>query len=795
MARIPSIQRRVSLPTTTGIPVAPIVPINDKKGEGLEQAGKVIEQIGVNQLRAKSDAMVTQSFVNATLKIDELKSSIDTNKTLSWEQNDLNAVPPTADPLDVKARLNQIYETAAEGLSVDGVEKFTKDFSMLSAKGEIEIRREQVARDNAQLEAHTIAVLDTLSKGALADGTEAVWVASLQKGIDSIDSLEVNRQIGPKKAEKLRQKFKTSMDKIKNDNLAVDVVNAVAKGIRNVDLDEEEQDAQDRLNLVDSRIEIAVKNGAISRQAGAKIRLDFLSRVDDAMAHQQVEEDAAKFLIREKDSGYLPNLNSKQRSIYAKRARSILEAKDRKFKTENNAKQRVFLKNAQTVIDAISTGANIAPEIRNLVSPQSIDANIQDPAIRERLKLLVTDAQEFAPILLSIAGKSPDEIAVIEQKLIGDVEGVRSTVAEASLAEQDTRQLATFQRAKVADANSRKNDPVQYLINNNEAVSEAFQTYTRSLIQTPNDSDVHSITYATFESTRDEAYAAMKFPLSMRPRLPETFIKEQVAFARKKGPEEVASMFSAMSSVMGNDFNSILSEMTKAGLPKTLGFLTVVNDPLSQQTIANIAKLDGGVAEFKKNISTEIKTDVTAGISNELQELRDVAGINNIGMYNTIFGATELLALSFIKDDNVVTAIDSALKIVVNDNYQILNLAKLKGVVPKDSVANPQMTQFGLMKWLQDNENLDTINFESVAPGANVETARQGLKESAQWTLTPDGNAAELRSFSGTPVEDKNGNPLIVPLANLQQTITGERGPGVRGGAIMFERLSQNSVD
>ena len=105
------------------------------------------------------------------------------------------------------------------------------------------------------------------------------------------------------------------------------------------------------------------------------------------------------------------------------------------------------------------------------------------------------------------------------------------------------------------------------------------------------------------------------------------------------------------------------------------------------------------------------------------------------------------------------------------------------------------MTQFGLMKWLQDNENLDTINFESVAPGANVETARQGLKESAQWTLTPDGNAAELRSFSGTPVEDKNGNPLIVPLANLQQTITGERGPGARGGAIMFERLSQNSVD
>ena len=158
MARIPTIQRRATLPTTTGVPAAPVVLLDDKTGQSLQAAGQVVSDIGENQLRARADAMVTQSFVNATLKMDELKQSIDTNKVLSWEsdpnssQFNPGAVAPTADPEDVKARMAQIYETASEGLSPYGLEKFKKDFSMLSAKGQIEIRREQVARDLSVLQ-------------------------------------------------------------------------------------------------------------------------------------------------------------------------------------------------------------------------------------------------------------------------------------------------------------------------------------------------------------------------------------------------------------------------------------------------------------------------------------------------------------------------------------------------------------------------------------------------------------------------------------------------------------------
>ncbi len=270
MARIPTIQRRATLPTTTGVPAAPVVLLDDKTGQSLQGVGQVVSEIGENQLRARADAMVTQSYVNATLKIDELKESIDTNKTLSWEQNDPSAVPPTADPKDVEARMAQIYETASEGLSPYGREKFDKDYSMLSAKGQIEIRREQVARDNAELQAHNLAILDTLVKGSMKDGTEAVWVASLKKGIDSIDSLEVNRQIGPKKAEKLRQEFRTKMEAVKGDRLTVNIELADAEGLRNVDLDEEDDAAQKRLDKLDAAIKEAVDFGAITRTQGTK---------------------------------------------------------------------------------------------------------------------------------------------------------------------------------------------------------------------------------------------------------------------------------------------------------------------------------------------------------------------------------------------------------------------------------------------------------------------------------------------------------------------------------------------
>ena len=768
MARIPTIQRRATLPTTTGVPAAPVVLLDDKTGQSLQGVGQVVSEIGENQLRARADAMVTQSYVNATLKIDELKESIDTNKTLSWEQNDPSAVPPTADPKDVEARMAQIYETASEGLSPYGREKFDKDYSMLSAKGQIEIRREQVARDNAELQAHNLAILDTLVKGSMKDGTEAVWVASLKKGIDSIDSLEGNRQIGPKKAEKLRQEFRTKMEAVKGDRLTVNIELADAEGLRNVDLDEEDDAAQKRLDKLDAAIKEAVDFGAITRTQGTKVRLAFLQKVDSAMAHQQVEDNPAKFLKLEKNYKYLPNLDSKQRSAYAKRAQGKIDSLETKAKTKAKAAEGKFITGAKEIIRALSVEANITPELRAQVNDDVIDANVQDETMREQLKLLVKDAEDFAGVRKSIAGKTPNEIAELEAQLVADTKQKRGTVAQAALAEQDTRQLAIFQQAKAADLRARLADPAQYVVTNNEEVNEAFAIW-KQVLSNPNASkNDQAFAYGNYQAARQEAYKQGQFPLDMQKRLPESFVKSQVAFVQEAEGEEIAKRLDAMSEQMGSDWPFMLREMTKAGLSEAAGAIALVENARARDTLAKITQA-GGMKELVKPLDSEDVESITRAIDKEIMKIRNVASAGNIYMVNALREAARLLAVNdFAGGTSQGDAVENALKVVVRDNYQVIDHPYLRGIIPVETIEEPQRLVNNLRTWMKEDANLENAVLQ-MFPGGDDELKREWLRDNARWTFTPDGQQLERRTQNGTPVEHGAGGPFTLPLSTVER--------------------------
>lgn len=768
MARIPTLQRRATLPTTTGVPAAPVVLIDDQTGQGLQQVGGVVSEIGENQLRARADAMVTQSYVNATLKMDELKESIGTNKVLSWEsdpnssQFNPGAVAPTADPDDVSARMAQIYETASEGLSPYGREKFDKDYSMLSAKGQIEIRREQVTRDNAQLQADSLELRDTLIRSAIKDGTEVVWAANLKKGIENIDSLEFNRQIGPKKAEEERQRFRAQMDAVKGDRLAANVENVAAEGVKNVDILEEKGAAKERLAKLDKALKEAVEFGTYKRQAAAKRRNKFLEKVDDAMAHQQVEDNPDKFLKLEKDSGYLPNLDSKRRSVYAKRAQEKINTRETKLKTEARAKERTFVKSASDIIEALSVSANVAPELRAQVDDDVIDANVKDETTREKLKLLVKDAEEFSGVLQSIAGKTPAEISALEQQLIADLEGERGTVAQASLAEQDRRQLDAFLRAKQADSRARLDDPALYVVSNNEAVKEAYTVWASAIQNPRSDENIVAIMYANYQAAREEAYSLGGFPPDARTRLPKSFVKAQVALAQEAGAEDIAKNFDNMSRQMGRDWPFMLREMVAEGLPEAAGAIAIVENAQARDTLAKIVQA-GGYKELTKTIDPADKTNMDKSIDAEMRKL-GFSGAGNISMVNSLREATRLLAAnSFLRGKSQSVAVDEALKVVVRDNYQIINDQYVKGIIPAGTVDKPRQLTNALQRYMRDDANLENINIAGF-PGGNDDLKRKWLRQNARWTFTPDGQQLELRGRSGTPVEDLEGNPVTLPL-------------------------------
>mgnify|MGYP003112176883 FL=1 len=797
MARIPTIQRRATLPTTTGVPTAPVVLLDDKTGQELRAGGQVVSEIGENQLRARADAMVTQSFVNATLKMDELKQSIDTNKVLSWEsdpnssQFNPGAVAPTADPEDVKARMAQIYETASEGLSPYGREKFDKDYSMLSAKGQIEIRREQVARDNAELQAHTLAVLDTLVKSSTKDGTEAVWTASLKQGIDSIDSLEVNRQIGPKKAEKLRQRFRQNMDKVKGDRLNENIVLAAAEGIRNVDLDEEPGAAAARLAKLDAAIKEAVEFGAISRKMAQQQRIKFLSEVDDAMANQQIGEDPAKFLKLEKNSKYLPNLESKQRSIFTIRAQRAVDRAAAKVQTEANAKAVKFRRGFKAIIEDVAAGATLSSELTKRISDLEIDANISDPEERRMMKAVREDLRDGAMHLEFIAGKHPSQIMAMEKRLVADTKRVRTIPGMAS---QDQRQLTAFRAAKARDIKLRNADPAQYVITNNDDVSANFTEWNRLIIANAPAEDIAGA-YANYAASRDAAYGLSGMDSTMRSKLPKSFIKQQVAFMQTEDttPEQIAERFNNLSQTMGkNDWRFMLGEMQTNGLSKEASALAVVEDPRARQTLAGIIR-DGGMKNLKDLLQdSSVTKDIDSSINKKMENMIQIAGSNNIMMVNTLREAARLLATNDVRGgDNVGDAVEKAIKIVVEDQYQVIRDSKLKGIVPKGSIERPRELMYGLSEWLKNDENMKNVDLTQITQGASDNQKKKLLRQNAQWTLTPDGESVALATALDTPVNDINGVPIVVPISSIQMDSYGARGRSgkLRRATQTWERL------
>ena len=301
MARIPTIQRRAQLPTTTGVPAAPIVQSRDQSGTRIKELGSVLLAMSEEQLKAKADKAVTDSYENAILKIDELKRKIATKQTLSWENNNFEAKAPTADQADVQQRMKQIYESAGAGLSSYGAEQFDRKFTLLSSEARIQITRDDVKRTNEELQAGTLKTLDTFLKDTIRNYSESKWQSNLDEGHKSIQNLIDKFQIGPKKAEKLRQTFRTQMNAVKGDRLTVGIELAEAKGLRTVDIDEEDGDAQKRLDNLDVAIKEAVEFGAITRTQGTKIRLAFLRKVDTAMAQMQIEAAPAEYIRKEKN--------------------------------------------------------------------------------------------------------------------------------------------------------------------------------------------------------------------------------------------------------------------------------------------------------------------------------------------------------------------------------------------------------------------------------------------------------------------------------------------------------------
>ena len=773
MAKIPLLQRRQTLPTTTGVPSPPVALQQDTTGQAVQSFGTAASSIGENLLKARASAQVTQATLNTTLKINELKEGIDTDGILSWERNEPNALPPTAAPEDVRDRLNGIYTKATEGMSPAALELFNQKFSILSSKAQIEINRDATARENAEIVGTAITSLDVFIKEARKEESEVGWQMYKDLGTEAIDDLVEFRQMGEVQAAKLKSRFIQNMDKIKGERLNTEVVKVSADGIRSVSLNDTETDKKDRLKKLQTKLNAAVEFGAKTKDAAQKELEAYKFGIDNALAAAHILEDPYHFLKEIKKPTFLPNLKGEKRAALAERAQNKIAHEERKTKSALLKEQAAFKRNLRSVVSALRS-SGVADELLAQFSDDEIRANIPDKDEAEAFILLRNNAEEFRKKLDQVKGAPPS----VHAKLMGEFKvkagETAKTAGEAGASGAEAQASATLQAAIAADLADRMKDPVAYIGREPSGdpdgldVQDAFGVWRMAASNPSSNPNDIAIAYDNFAKAREAAYDRMGFPDYLRKKLPIGFIKDTIAFFNEKNPEQVATRLKNLKEQMGKDWNLMFSEMTDKGLPKNAGVLTVVEDSSALRRLTNILKQEGGVQFLKDQLGSEVEPNTKKEITGLMKDMVEASGTSNRGMTASLRQAVLILAFDNMandRDDPVETAYET----VIGNVYQVINQSYVKGVIPRDKeIENPNLLVYRLKQWLKNPDNMAQIDISKFGHSSTPDDMRELLViGTANWTISPDGDNVQLRRAKGAPVKDKNGEDIIVPIANI----------------------------
>ena len=767
MARIPVLTRRQQLPSTTGVPANPVVLMDDKSGEALTNTGALISEIGERHLRAQADAMVTQSFVNAQLKLDELKQKIDTDQILSWDSNNPNATAPSADVDEIEDRMRQIYQSASQGLSPYGQRRFEKDFATLAAKSRIEINREKVKRDNAQITAHGIKLLDVLRRGATADGTEIGWNLNLKVGIDKIDSLELNGQIGSIKAEKLRQNFRKNMDNIKGDRLLVNVEMAFQNGLNEADIDEEPEAAKIRLKKLKNTLNEAIKFGSLSRKSATLKENDFLRLIDESIAEQQITRNPKTFLEKRKDPNYLSNLDSKTKSRLTKRAEDNVERDRKNLERERRAEERKFIMNIENTFKDLATGANLSPDLKNSITDTSIETNISDSNLANQFKEKRDVVVAGVELQNQIRGMPREQILARLKEIQNES---KQEITIPGMGELQRVLINNFQEIIKKDLQMRNKDSAGYVVNYIPHVQSAFSLFQQAIDNGLPDDEVAK-SYLSYAASRNSAFADIGIDITQRRKFPKQFLEREVAFFQDSlsSPELIANRFDKLTEFAGtNDGGHILNELMQIGLPEEIAVFAVTEDPRSLQIMASIVK--NGLSEYESQFEKGTVSEVKNKIQEEMQSVFRIAGINNIAMTSAQTLAMKILSLNNIRNNmSINRAVEAAYDTIIDNNFDVIELNNIKGIIPKDVIQSDRALFAQLNDWLNDDKNLQNLNTDTL----NVlpENAQTFVRNNANWILTPDGKSAQLFADKETPVIDSSNNAIFVKIEDLKPIV------------------------
>jgi hypothetical protein len=538
-----------------------------------------------------------------------------------------------------------------------------------------------------------------------------------------------------------------------------------------------------------SAIDASQATNVITAAEAAKLKIQFRGKLDTAAATRMLTSDPQGLIDGLKNPKILPDLDPVQRAKFLERAETRLTRQSNAAKTQAAKVERTYLAGANEYAKAVAAGGDVSPVLASRFSDAQIRASIADPDEAEMVIAKIRNSEKDGKVMQTIAGSSPAEIKAILDDAKTAAEHQAQTPAEVSILADDKTHQARVQRAIAADTVARNKDAGQYVISNDDTVKAAFGQFNEAI----NSGDAASAAqhYESYKHARDAAYDRMGInSLTQRPlaNFAAKQMVEMVQGAFSKGPEAAAQIFQRQATAFGDDYDSVLKQLVDEGLNPVVSSLGYIDAPLVRQELLRVMKpgqLDAMKVQIGKD-AADITKELNAGFVGAMA----VAGSGNSKYMVPVREAATALAISRMASGSgnvtAAQAAKSALDDTLHSSFQIVNLPKLKGMVPKAAGAyDEHAVQRGATAFVNgsgqykasgfDKIQLDLGQFEQkifggvTDPDKRQALAHQMVKANITWAFGPKGETLIMMDTSkGVPVKDINKKPITIDPRQAQ---------------------------
>lgn len=806
MAKIPTYTSRSAAVSTSGIARATGIPFRDFQSQGLIQAGKQIGVIADKLMQAAEDDAVGQSTLNATLKLNDLQSELQ-----------------TMDPMEAMAaydaRANEILEEAGSGLSMDASARFKRDMQRSFIAGKVAVQKDGITRGRQKLEANLVSRMAGLASSAQASDGDGAYQDRADDARLAIDEAIANRVIAADVGERYYQNYLNNADSarasfdmqrdpddfvenIKSGEYLPSLTGEQRAKLQkdgNEILERRKRTATTKRNAAEREYVSTVDTVLSAVKSGAPLTSDMEEITSPEMIAANISDKtkAAKYsvLVQDAKEFYGDTQQLKKMSVPALvkmqaeyQADAMRDQGTAFEKTEQDAVQAVQMEKligglisekqkaaAKKIKAALLADQSRNPDVKltreqNYVLSSSfvLENFSDDQSTGAKFIRLIEDQKQNNEIINTLPSLSRAGMGLVQADMESQAKDVTQTDEERK---QNLSQLKHFTAASAAVMKARKDDPVGQAIQNNDAVRESNQDFETAFQS--GDPEQAKAAYARHKAILNQYHNDIGTEADNRRFFSNAMAKLEVDLFKRMPPADAADRIKLLRNAMGNDWPTAMNELqNKEKLPESVAQLMVVDDDRTRELMIQVDR-NGGFSAIADKIPNFNKKSFDQEVKRKVETLSRAADIAGLSMSGAITKAVGTVAIGNLlrADVSVSTAIDEAYDEVVRQQYNVVSFGKLRGIVTKQDYdnQNTQPVEAGLRNWFRENPDFEfhersQLNFrKEIGAETRQKIMFDLVQQDGMWQLTPDGTAAELH-INGTKAFDVAGRPVRVSV-------------------------------